>query len=413
MPAELKASYRIVTPMFLGGADQRCDGSLRAPSVKGALRFWWRAINWPCFRATTDDERALRALHAEEARLFGLAANEEDGRQTGGQGCFLLTVRPVGAGHLRVVPAGDVHGSLKKVTAARYLGYGLMGAFGASAAKLERDCIVEDQKFEVRLRFRRQIEPSVVDAVKALGLLGGLGSRARHGMGSIALEELRASSDILFEPPVDRDGYEESVRGLLGFADGSPGPMAAITDEPPFTAFWSTARVDALTAGNDRYQVLDAFAMAMMRYRSWGQSIRGNSLPGGSVSEKRFRDDHDWFRVDGWRGAHKGFHPERAVFGLPHNYGKHTKEHVTAANFERRASALLLHVHPIGEQFLGVTTFMPARFLPPGEKINAGGAEVPVATNWNVITDLLDGKIGNPPAPSAPDRFPDKQRILP
>ncbi|MBA4369031.1 MAG: type III-B CRISPR module RAMP protein Cmr1, partial [Desulfobacterium sp.] len=33
----------IVTPMFLGGSDPK-KAELRAPSVKGALRFWWRAL---------------------------------------------------------------------------------------------------------------------------------------------------------------------------------------------------------------------------------------------------------------------------------------------------------------------------------------------------------------------------------
>ena len=34
----------IVTPLFLGGADPN-KAELRAPSIKGALRFWWRALN--------------------------------------------------------------------------------------------------------------------------------------------------------------------------------------------------------------------------------------------------------------------------------------------------------------------------------------------------------------------------------
>jgi CRISPR-associated protein Cmr1 len=43
------ARFQIVTPMFLGGAGQKAEG-IRPPSVKGALRFWWRALNWGRFR---------------------------------------------------------------------------------------------------------------------------------------------------------------------------------------------------------------------------------------------------------------------------------------------------------------------------------------------------------------------------
>jgi len=41
---EIKATYKIVTPMFLGGADH--EEEIRVPSIKGALRFWWRALAW-------------------------------------------------------------------------------------------------------------------------------------------------------------------------------------------------------------------------------------------------------------------------------------------------------------------------------------------------------------------------------
>ncbi|MBK9462163.1 MAG: type III-B CRISPR module RAMP protein Cmr1 [Sphingobacteriales bacterium] len=33
-----------ITPMFLSGANQDVP-ELRPPSIKGALRFWWRAMN--------------------------------------------------------------------------------------------------------------------------------------------------------------------------------------------------------------------------------------------------------------------------------------------------------------------------------------------------------------------------------
>ncbi len=41
----INATYRIVTPMFIGNAEQKAD-SVRPPAIKGALRFWWRALNW-------------------------------------------------------------------------------------------------------------------------------------------------------------------------------------------------------------------------------------------------------------------------------------------------------------------------------------------------------------------------------
>ena len=86
MPS-ITATFRIVSPMYLAGAEQT-TAALRPPSIKGALRFWWRALNWSrhwqdaATQPAKDREHtALKSLHQEEARLFGLAATEGGGRQ--------------------------------------------------------------------------------------------------------------------------------------------------------------------------------------------------------------------------------------------------------------------------------------------------------------------------------------------
>jgi CRISPR-associated protein Cmr1 len=50
-----------ITPMFLAGADGTTP-ELRAPSIKGALRFWWRAMN---------GHLSLEDLKAKEDEIFG------------------------------------------------------------------------------------------------------------------------------------------------------------------------------------------------------------------------------------------------------------------------------------------------------------------------------------------------------
>jgi CRISPR-associated protein Cmr1 len=88
---QLTATYRIVTPMFIGDAEQKAT-SIRPPSIKGALRFWWRACQWGKMlqEAEGDVSRALHTLHQREAKLFGIAAEDN----SGGQGRFLLQVNP-------------------------------------------------------------------------------------------------------------------------------------------------------------------------------------------------------------------------------------------------------------------------------------------------------------------------------
>ncbi|MFQ3675622.1 MAG: type III-B CRISPR module RAMP protein Cmr1 [Endomicrobiia bacterium] len=39
----VKFECEVITPMFLCGADGR-TAELRPPSIKGLMRFWWRAL---------------------------------------------------------------------------------------------------------------------------------------------------------------------------------------------------------------------------------------------------------------------------------------------------------------------------------------------------------------------------------
>ena len=67
MASEIEATYRVVTPMFCGGADPERRAELRLPSFKGVLRFWWRALAW------TRLDGDLGRIRREEDALFGSA----------------------------------------------------------------------------------------------------------------------------------------------------------------------------------------------------------------------------------------------------------------------------------------------------------------------------------------------------
>ena len=386
MHETLEATFRIVTPMFIGGADQSPSDGIRPPSVKGALRFWWRALNWGRFcQNHKDTAEALCELHEEETQLFGNAAQEKNGKQTGGQGQFLLTVQ---SDKMKCTDKGSVHTKFATHDAARYLGYGLMVPFTSTnrdtnvkkpAGQLDRGCVDEDQRFTVKLLFRDGVDATIQEALIALGLLGGLGSRSRHGMGSLSLESLRKEGESVWPTPTSRDAYIKAIHDLL------TGKRTA-TSPPPYTAFGDQARVDVLLEEDTPYKVLDGFGRGELMYRSWGK----NEKVLGQLSEKRFKPDHDWGKNIS-RPA--GFHPQRVVFGLPHNYGKAPLTHVNPEKQNRRASPLLFHVHALdGKTFVGASVLLPATFLPKDEKINAGGTYVPAKIEWNLLTEFLDGK---------------------
>jgi CRISPR-associated protein Cmr1 len=51
----------VVTPLFMGGADPKF-AEIRAQSIKGLLRFWWRAHQ---------KETDIKKLREKENRIFG------------------------------------------------------------------------------------------------------------------------------------------------------------------------------------------------------------------------------------------------------------------------------------------------------------------------------------------------------
>lgn len=63
----LVVTLKTITPLFLGGAEPDKWAELRAPSIKGAMRFWYRAIDADC------NERVELEKHDSPERVaFGL-----------------------------------------------------------------------------------------------------------------------------------------------------------------------------------------------------------------------------------------------------------------------------------------------------------------------------------------------------
>jgi len=129
-------------------------------------------------------------------------------------------------------------------------------------------------------------------------------------------------------------------------------------------------------------EVLDDYGKAIVRYRSWG---RNGKILGGESSHRMFPEGQNWMKGN---ATAKDFYPRRAVFGLPHNYGKEVG--VRPQNHSRRASPLLFHVQQIGKRYAGVALLLRSRFLPADEKIRARGRDVPANPDWNVLKSFLD-----------------------
>lgn len=368
----VEVRFKVVTPCFLGGHGYQAE--LRLPSIKGALRFWWRAITYSRV-AEARTETTIERLAEAERQLFGSSES--------GQSRLIMSLDADSA-RPQILQEGailtDAHGSTVGA-GARYLGYGVMEAFasrnkGTEAGQLTRSCLAAP--FDVTVRIGAQESESlrsIVPALRLLGMLGGLGSKSRKGYGSVNLTALQGDGVDRWHPPRTEDGYRKELRTLLR-------DTAGCHNEPDISAFSTQARVDLFQSHPTPLVALDAFGKAMVRYRSWG---RNGKILDGEQAQPRFPEDHEWMYD---RPPSPDFHPRRAVFGLPHNYGR--RKQVNPESHDRRASPLLFHVHEIGSRYVGVAVLLRSRFLPNGERIRAGRASVPAMPDWNVLTDFLD-----------------------
>ncbi len=302
MAEVVEATFRIVTPLFLGGANQHVDDGIRAPSIKGALRFWWRALHWGrCFREAGAETEALKLLYREERHLFGTAAVIED-QKPFGQGVFLLRVSRQPKVVLETAWPQNNTGS-------GYLGYGLM----ETKETPHRQGIREGVDFTLELRFRpatKQVDVNaMIETLHTWSLFGGLGSRVRRGFGSITLLQINNQDARL-----DLDGYKAA-------ADQALHKAAGIVNFPPYTAFSEHAGFTILATGSDARQTHNQAGLRYKDHRGQSSNLRG---------------------------------ADKIPFGLPLQ---------GVDQDSRRASPLLFHVHTLrDDQCVAAVLYLPAVF---------------------------------------------------
>lgn len=154
---------KVITPMFLAGADGRTP-ELRPPSIKGAMRFWWRAMN-----AHLIKDGKLNDLTEEEGKIFG------DTKQ---RSSILLTCEMINEKRFPARFNADL----------RYM------AFGAES----RTSFGVGTEFNVCLSSKNQVHLKEAKRVfSLLTHLGGLGAKSRNGFGAFVCKDADSFDKIL------------------------------------------------------------------------------------------------------------------------------------------------------------------------------------------------------------------------
>lgn len=222
-PPSLKIDVELVTRQFGGGAAARTvdpDLWLRPSAVRGALRFWWRALNAHTYRRVEE-------LRSAENEVFGSQATD----RSAGPGELSLTV---------VQPRRDPQ-RLEEWTPPQ--GDALNGAYfpaqkmgkGSVASWLLRPGATATIGLDFG-KLTQQQQAQVCQSLAAYVVFGGSGARTRRAAGSICFAS--AESARRLEAPYDLDSLyqwcERLPRGesSLGVFSVAPRDGIYITPRP-------------------------------------------------------------------------------------------------------------------------------------------------------------------------------------
>jgi CRISPR-associated protein Cmr1 len=157
-----------ITPMFLAGADGRTP-ELRPPSIKGLMRFWWRAMNGH-----------LSDLKKEEGKIFG-ASDEGIGRSK-----FRIRVK-------EQPPRGNIVKNLgeeipyEERTSKKGVSYLLYSVLMLN----KRPYIKSNTPFSISISSSDpQPFQEAVHSFAFLTFFGALGTRSRRGAGSFRVKNV-------------------------------------------------------------------------------------------------------------------------------------------------------------------------------------------------------------------------------
>lgn len=373
----------VTTPLFNGGVHPTRDDApigvdgtgVRVPSLRGAMRFWFRAL---AGLAVGPD---LGVLAAMERKVFG-------GTDAVSPVKLRIPVQPA------VSPPGRPY-FLQE--AGRWVGY-LLGQGLApvrdGAPYVSRPYVVPGESFELQLRFTdRQEEEAAALAVASLWLLcayGGLGARTRRGFGGLRI--LDASGPL--PAPWDRvsirtpglEQYEQLTRlwpqgavaacmpHLKALSSHGLDPRGAWSGTLPTYPVLSRTHTIAGVSGGEAFDRWDEVLVHAGKQLRWFRASRDHP-------EVRYRPKiktPEWTEVITGPSDHFGL----GALGLPVVYKDRrtvNADHGRGVDAEplRRASPLWLR--PVGER----RTWRLLSFAFLGEFLPTEGLDAVAVHVWN------------------------------
>ena len=165
-----------ITPMFCYGAEEN-EPEIRAASIKGALRFWWRAIN---------GHLQINELRKKETEIFG------------------------GSGDKKATKS-NVFIRIKNITPSRVTNICPLPHKNI----FTKSCFDKGLKFNVELKISNRNSSINSQYVKSLfillSILGGLGGRSRRGFGNFKINSI---DDQSFDKEINEEYIFQQIKDI-------------------------------------------------------------------------------------------------------------------------------------------------------------------------------------------------------
>ena len=345
--------YKLITPLWGGGVEANVNDPvtlIRGSSIRGHLRFWWRALRGNSNAGT------IVKMRERENEIWG---------STKAPSQVKISVRVINPGRefhpidSRGRPINDI-GAVQS-----------MDTYIAFPLRQTNSELKENVEFTLELEFPNDYEKDVEAALWAWQTFGGIGARTRRGMGAIECTHI----DDVPQKPVTGSEYGKYIRKKLEtwIEEG---------DFPLGVPHLSRVSVFKLT-GNQNYQTgIEALRNIIGQYKRFRQSRPGGGPHPGRSHWPEPDLIKDCFPKKTFRHppGHKvqGKAP-RAVFGLPiiirfkeYNDGGHEDPDDTTiqgvGKIDRLASPLIIRPVLLNEGFAGLAVLLEWKPLNANDK---------------------------------------------
>ncbi len=347
---KMEFKIKVITPLFMGGKDTEV-AEIRAPSIKGVLRWWFRAI----YGKDTVEERLL----------WGGRDKKRD---------------KLIAGQLRMhienfIESEENSSPFVSERIFSYIGYGLISWDKQERNYVaSREFIPENSEFKLVFIWKDNILQDkhirqLLLSVWALYVFGGLGSRSRRGWGSVSISPISEDLVERYLPELKwRFGSSQELEDeIRKFVDIIKQESFISNTLPEFTMF---------SSGNAGSKIF----ISNKEFNNWVDALKDIGDRIQKFRRNRFNEDiikiikilqkenksSQFINPSDSNTKYNSADP-RAAFGLPHNYFfRHSRKHinVTGDVEDRRASPVLISIMELKNgRYVWIVTYLPAKLL--------------------------------------------------